>query len=119
MGGRIYCYGGDTSATSDERLTDTNLYYLDITQFADQKTDSLSNKWEKVVPRTPFDPELRNHPNAAVLSDGKRILLHGGLYYPGGKFVNQTIIYDTSTNSWETAPPYVESDRGIRQMYSI
>lgn len=115
MGGRIYCYGGLTSL-SNSQAADTNLYSLDITKFSGQTTESINNNWETVVPNGDFDTESRRAPAAIVLLDQNRLLIQGGNNYYNVKYVNQTIIYDTTTNSWTTGSSYTESNRGTRQM---
>ncbi|CAO3647747.1 unnamed protein product [Mucor hiemalis] len=117
MGGKIYCYGGITSVVESDTVNN-ELYSLDINQLAGQTTESINNNWETVKPSAPFDTELRRIPNAIILSDGKRLLVQGGYGDEKVKYVNQTIIYDTTTNTWTTGSPYVEANRGIRQIYS-
>ncbi|CAO3618092.1 unnamed protein product [Mucor hiemalis] len=116
MGGRIYCYGGLTSL-SNSQAADTNLYSLDITKFSGQTTESINNNWETVVPNGDFDTESRRAPAAIVLLDQNRLLIQGGNNYYNVKYVNQTIIYDTTTNSWTTGSSYTESNRGTRQIH--
>lgn len=115
MGGQIYCYGGFTSVTTSQTVDD-NLYSLNIAQFFGQPVESMNDKWEVIQPNTPFNTESRRIPSAIVLPDGKRFLLQGG-YTKGTKFINQTIIYDTTTNTWQNGSPYTELNRGVRQMY--
>lgn len=114
VGSRIYCWCGDTS-TNGVLALDPNIYSLDVNSFIGQKTDDLSTKWEKIVPSTPFDTEPRELFNAIVLPDKKRILINGGR--TSKKLTNQTIIYDTTTNSWEKSILYADPVRGSRQMY--
>ncbi|CAO3616362.1 unnamed protein product [Mucor hiemalis] len=113
VGGRIYCWSGDTSRTTVLAI-DPNIYSLDVNSFIGQKTDDLSTKWEKIVPSTPFDTEPRELFNAIVLPDKKRILINGGR--TSKKLTNQTIIYDTTTNSWEKSILYADPVRGVRQI---
>lgn len=105
MGGQIYCYGVDDS-----------FYSLNIVGFSGKSVESMNDKWEIIQPNTPFNTESRTTPSAIVLPDGKRFLLQGG-YSKDTKIINQTIIYDTTTNSWQNGSPYIEEDKGVRQMY--
>ncbi|CAO3618088.1 unnamed protein product [Mucor hiemalis] len=117
MGGKIYCYGGITSVIQSDTVNN-ELYSLDINKLTGQTTESINNNWETVQPSASFDTELRRIPNALVLSDGKRLLVQGGYGDVKVKYVNQTIIYDTTTNAWTNGSPYTEANRGIRQIYS-
>lgn len=74
----------------------------------------MRDKWVPVQPSTTFNPEQRRSMTAIALPDGKRLLIQGG--YSNSKLVNQTIIYDSTTNSWKNALPYTEVNRGVRQM---
>lgn len=116
MGGQIYCFGGDTS-TSNVPAMDSNIYSLNIVQFSGQPTDSMSNKWETVKTSQPFVVGARRSPTAIVLPDKKRFLIEGGFNVYNAKYVNQTIIYDTVSNTWQTSAPYTEANRGVRQTY--
>lgn len=117
VGGQIYCYGGFTSVTSSQTVDD-NLYSLNVAQSIGETAESINDKWELVQPSTPFDTESRRIASAIALPNGRQFLLQGG-YTKGTKFINQTIIYDTTTNSWKVASPYSEVSRGVRQMYVI
>lgn len=119
VGGQIYCYGGDTSTTiaSNAGAMDENIYSLNIVQFSGQPTDSMSNKWETVKPNAPFAVGVRRAPAAIVLPDKKRFLIHGGWNVNPFKYANQTIIYDTVSNTWQSGASYNEVDRGVRQTY--
>lgn len=78
----------------------------------------MSNKWEKKIPATNFNLENRRSPTAAVLEDGKRLMIVGGLLVTlNQKFSNQTIIYDTTTNTWTKGLSCTEPNRGTRQVY--
>lgn len=115
MSSRIYCYGGITSVVQSDTV-DNTLYSLEIDQFAGQTTELINGKWDIVEPSAPFDTEQRRIPNAIVLADGKKLLVQGGYGDKNVKYVNQTIIYDMTTNSWTSGSPYAEADRGVRQM---
>ncbi|KAG2230225.1 hypothetical protein BDF21DRAFT_490689 [Thamnidium elegans] len=118
VGGQIYCSGGDTSPslTSDNSI-DTTLYSLNISNFDGKSSDSMSNQWNKVVPASPFQTENRRTPTSIVLSDGKRFLIQGGHNMYGNKLSNQSIIYDTSSNTWSKARSYAIAGVGTKQIY--
>jgi hypothetical protein len=117
VGGQIYCYGGDTSSSLSNFAVDKNLYSLNISQFIGQSTDSMSGHWNTIIPSITFETGNRRTPSSAVLTDGKRLLIQGGLNIPAMTFINQTIIFDTTSNTWQRFSPYSEAGRGARQMY--
>ncbi|KAI7888333.1 uncharacterized protein EV154DRAFT_517978 [Mucor mucedo] len=119
VGGQIYCFGGDTySDFASGNKIDQNIYSLDIAKFSGNETDTLSSKWEKMIPKTTFNLESRRAPTAAVLPDGKSFMIVGGLLTSANqKFSNQTIIYDTATNTWIKGLSCTEPNRGTRQVH--
>ncbi|GAA5798699.1 hypothetical protein HPULCUR_004104 [Helicostylum pulchrum] len=117
VGGQIYCSGGDTSPSlTSGNVIDPTLYSLNISNFDGKSSDSMSNQWNKVVPSSPFQTESRRTPTSIVLSDGKRFLIQGGHNMYGNKFSNQSIMYDTSSNTWSKASSYVIAGVGTKQM---
>jgi hypothetical protein len=110
--GQIYCYGGVLV-----NGVDTGIYSLDISQLVGKETNTMGIMWNKITPAASFDTEQRTGASSIALPDGKKFLIQGGRNSLNNKFTNQTIIYDTSTNTWDTGSPYSEIDRGIRQMY--
>jgi hypothetical protein len=119
VGGQIYCFGGDRSSSLTANFDiDNKMHHLNISQFIGHSTDSMSSHWNTVNPATTFDPELRRAPASIILPDGKTFLIQGGYNVALAKYINQTIAFDTSTNTFTSAPAYSETTRGIRQMYS-
>lgn len=117
VGGQIYCSGGDTSPSFiSGNSIDTTLYSLNISNFDGKSSDSMNNQWNKVVPASPFQTEHRRTPTSIVLPDQKRFLIQGGHNTFGNKFSNQSIIYDTSSNTWSKASSYVVAGVGTKQM---
>lgn len=117
VGGQIYCSGGDTSPSLTSGNTiETSLYSLNISNFNGKSSDSMSNQWNKVEPASPFQTESRRTPTSIVLSDGKQFLIQGGHNMYGNKLTNQSIIYDTSSNTWSKARSYVVDGVGTKQM---
>lgn len=76
----------------------------------------MSSQWNLITPAIPFDTELRRTPASAVLSDGKTFLIHGGHDMLYRKLTNQTISFDTSTETWSRKEPYIDGNNGPRQM---
>ncbi|KAI9273460.1 hypothetical protein EDC94DRAFT_580422 [Helicostylum pulchrum] len=120
VGEKIYCWGGDISATLNSQLTlDEDFYSLDINAFTGQKSDILISQWNKVTPKVPFWMSQRETPTSIALSDGKRFMIYGGFKTgPASKYNNQTVIYDASTNTWAKGTPYTVDNVGVKQIYS-
>ncbi|KAG2236083.1 hypothetical protein INT48_006099 [Thamnidium elegans] len=118
VGGQIYCYGGDTSTSvTAGRVVDESLYSLDINSFGGQKSYTLSSRWKTIVPAVNFNTENRGTPSSIVLSDGKRFMIQGGYNTYGYNYVNQTIIYDTSSNTWSKGTQFTDEKGGPKQIY--
>ncbi|KAI9273451.1 hypothetical protein EDC94DRAFT_594918 [Helicostylum pulchrum] len=119
VGEKIYCWGGDTSPELNSKLTlDEDLYSLDINAFSGRKSDILISQWNKIVPEVRFWIGQRGTPTSIVLSDGKRFMIQGGFKTGPFKYLNQTIIYDTSSNTWAAGSPYTVDNVGVKQIYS-
>lgn len=120
VGGQIYCFGGDVSysLTSNFEI-DTNIYSLNIAQFAGKETETINSQWNTITPGNVFDPEPRRTPTAIALSDGKTFFVQGGQNTLPKKFVNKTIAFDTSTSRWINRQSYTEGNSGTRQMYKF
>lgn len=117
VGKQIYCCGGDMAvADSNYDTIDMNLYALNVSQFIGRPSDSMSSQWNKITYTSPFSIEARRTPTSAVLSDGVRFLINGGHNMYGNKLTNQTIVYDTTANTWTKATSYVVQGLGTRQM---
>ncbi|KAI9273454.1 hypothetical protein EDC94DRAFT_676934 [Helicostylum pulchrum] len=118
VGERIFCWGGDTSPIFNLNPTiDEDIYSLNIKAFVGQKSDILISQWNKVVPTIGFWIGQRRTPTSIALSDGKRLLIQGGDNPGVFKYLNQTAIYDASTNSWAKGTPYMV-DNVVKQIYS-
>lgn len=119
VGGRIYCYGGDTSRNVDMiSVIDENIYSLDIHAFEGKKSYTMSKWWNKIVPAVDFDTENREMPSSIVLSDGKRFMIQGGFNTDSSSYINQTIIYDTSSNTWTKGTQFTNEKGAAKQISS-
>lgn len=77
----------------------------------------MSNQWKQIIPPVNFSPENRRAPISIVLPGDKKFMIVGGYHTAyNQKFSNQTIIYDTATNTWEKGVSCTEEGRGTRQM---
>ena len=76
----------------------------------------MSGQWNQIKPAVPFETEKRRTPAASVPAGGNKFMLQGGFNTFSGKLKNQTIVYDVPSNTWQTALPYTEANRGARQM---
>ncbi|KAI9277439.1 hypothetical protein BY458DRAFT_504986 [Sporodiniella umbellata] len=117
---KIFCFGGDLSRSTSVYDLDTALYSLDINQYRDDDTSSLNNKWTLVHTTNSFSPEFRRAPQFVTLPNENSFLIVGGLmqsYSWHGVLVNQSILYNTVNNTWESVPQYSEPDRKRRQIY--
>ncbi|KAI7895983.1 uncharacterized protein EV154DRAFT_598922 [Mucor mucedo] len=119
VGGQIYCVGGDTNSDfSGGYKIDQNLYSLDVAQFLGKEINTLNDQWKVIVPATSFSFENRRAPISIVLPDEKKLMIVSGYHTAfNQKLSNQTIIYDTVTNTWEKSISYVEEGRGTRQIF--
>lgn len=100
-------------------VVDENIHSLDINAFNGEKSYTLSNKWNTIVPSVDFDTENRREPSSIVLSDGKRFLIQGGYNKNDNNYINQTIIYDTSSNTWTKGTRFTNEKGAVQQMYDI
>ncbi|KAG2201994.1 hypothetical protein INT47_000533 [Mucor saturninus] len=118
VGGQIYCVGGDTSSDfSGSYKIDQNLYSLDVAQFLGKEINALNDQWKVIIPAASFSFENRRAPISIVLPDEKKLMIVSGYHTAfNQKLSNQTIIYDTVTNTWEKSISYGEEGRGTRQM---
>lgn len=117
VGERIYCWGGDTSPTFNLNPTiDEEIYSLNIKAFVGQRSEIMISQWNKMVPTIGFWIGQRRTPTSIALSDGKRLLIQGGDNPGTFKYLNQTAIYDASTNTWTKGSPYTVENIGVRQM---
>ncbi|GAA5796963.1 hypothetical protein HPULCUR_002341 [Helicostylum pulchrum] len=118
VGGQIYCFGGDTAPTFSQNQTmDENIYSLNIKAFAGQKSEIMISQWNKILPDISFETGKRRRPTSIVLSDGKRLLVQGGFNPLEFKYLDQTIIYDTASNTWAKGSAYSVDNVGVRQIY--
>ncbi|KAI8081051.1 hypothetical protein BDF21DRAFT_451946 [Thamnidium elegans] len=116
--GQIYCFGGDTTPVFNHNLTlDEDIYSLNIKAFAGQKSEIMISQWNKILPDVPFETGKRRRPTSIVLSDGKRLMIQGGFSPFGVKYLDQTIIYDTSSNTWAKGSAYSVDNVGVRQIF--
>lgn len=99
------------------QIVDENLYSLDINSFGAQKTYNMNSAWNKIVPAVDFNTENRGTPSSVVLSDGKRFMIQGGYNIFGFSYTNQTIIYDTSSNTWSKGTQFTDEKGGPKQVY--
>ncbi|KAG2236084.1 hypothetical protein INT48_006100 [Thamnidium elegans] len=78
----------------------------------------MISQWDTIVPDVPFWIGGRGTPTSIVLSDEKRLMIQGGNQTGPFRYHNQTIIYDTSSNIWETGSAYSVDNVGVKQIYS-
>jgi hypothetical protein len=73
--------------------------------------------WNVVTYNSPFDIEQdRIQPTVITVGNGKQLLVQGGYNSIKPSIINQTILYDTTTKTWQTLTPYSGSDKIVRQM---
>ncbi|KAI8080980.1 hypothetical protein BDF21DRAFT_493292 [Thamnidium elegans] len=119
VGEQIYCWGGDTSPNFNSKPTlDEDIYSLNINEFSGQRSAIMISQWDTIVPDVPFWIGGRGTPTSIVLSDEKRLMIQGGNQTGPFRYHNQTIIYDTSSNIWETGSAYSVDNVGVKQIYS-
>ncbi|KAG2228896.1 hypothetical protein INT48_003133, partial [Thamnidium elegans] len=97
---------------------DEEIYSLNIKAFIGQRSDIMISQWNKIVPTIRFWIGQRRTPTSIALSDGKRLLVQGGNNPGTFKYLNQTAIYDASTNTWAKGGPYTVDNVGVKQIYS-
>lgn len=95
---------------------DEDIYSLNIKAFAGQNSETMISQWNKILPDIPYGTGKRRRPTSTVLSDGKRLLLQGGFNPQEYKFLGQTIIYDTVSNTWARGSAYSVDNVGVKQM---
>ncbi|GAA5806813.1 hypothetical protein MFLAVUS_000161 [Mucor flavus] len=118
VGGQIYCFGGDTAPIFAQNQTmDEDIYSLNIKAFAGQNSETMISQWNKILPDIPYGTGKRRRPTSTVLSDGKRLLLQGGFNPQEYKFLGQTIIYDTVSNTWARGSAYSVDNVGVKQIF--
>ncbi|KAI9273458.1 hypothetical protein EDC94DRAFT_655364 [Helicostylum pulchrum] len=118
VGGQIYCFGGDiASSFTGPPNMDQDIYSLNISGFIGQKSDIMSGQWNKIIPAVYFYIGPRRIPISTVSSDGKRFMIQGGYNINRHKFRNQTVFYDTSSNSWSTTTPFIDDNGVVKQNY--
>lgn len=112
---KIYCYGG-SPATSENNID--YLSMLDISSYVGSTASELENKWVTVnTAETSINMEHRTNQQSMQLSDGKNLLISGGLtLYTKPALKDQTIVFNADTLSWEAYPNYEEPPFGNRQM---
>jgi hypothetical protein len=112
VNGQIYCFGGYVDQSLDETM-----YALDVSQFEGGSTSLMYSRWNKVTYNSPFDIEKdRIQPAVITVGDGKQLLVQGGHNTMQSSLVNHTILYDTTTKTWQSLAPYSGSDKIVRQM---
>lgn len=78
---------------------------------------NLAKGWSLVVPNNPdYVLEPRRRANAAISNNQTSLLILGGYTYNHTTLQNQTIMYHTNTNTWETLSNYTDSQGRISQM---
>lgn len=113
---KIYCYGGDISNVVNVFRPEGRLYVLDIGQMYGQQSSTFNNKWNEVIASNDFNIEVRRAPESIFFPEQNQIVIVGG-FSSNTPFTNQTIAYDTVSNTWKSLPAYSEPDRPRRQMY--
>ncbi|KAI9356054.1 hypothetical protein BD770DRAFT_390342 [Pilaira anomala] len=117
LSNKIYCFGGYMVGNPN----DDALNSLDIYKNNGGLTQNLNSQWEVVTPApTNLVIGRRGFPQAVAAPDGERLLIQGGYNYDGvGKpIAQQTIAYNSKTNSWETYANYNDiKNGGDRQIY--
>lgn len=76
----------------------------------------MISQWNKILPDIPFGTGKRRRPTSIVLSDRKRLIVQGGFNPQEFKYLDQTIIYDTVSNTWAKGSAYSVDNVGVRQM---
>ncbi|CEG77383.1 hypothetical protein RMATCC62417_12144 [Rhizopus microsporus] len=113
---KIYCYGGDISNVVNVFRPESRLYVLDIGQMYGQQSSTFNNKWNEVIASNNFDVEVRRAPEYVFFPEQNQIVIVGG-FSSNTVFTNQTIAYDTVSNTWKSLPAYSEPNRPRRQIY--
>ena len=90
---------------------------LDVNSNNGTSFQNLINKWEAVAPQSSNNFGFRAFAQAVPFPDGKRLLLQGGYNYENTPLLDQSIVYNAETNSWDKLPNYYDaSNGGDRQM---
>ncbi|GAA5808438.1 hypothetical protein MFLAVUS_001829 [Mucor flavus] len=115
LSNKIYCYGGYILGNSGVDVLNS----LDIYKNDGGPSQNLNSQWEDVTPAASnIVIGRRGFPQAAAAPDGERFLIQGGYNYDAGPIVQQTIAYNSRTNSWEAFNNYKDvNNGGDRQIY--
>lgn len=112
---KIYCYGGARGNFTYELPIDTSMYTLDLAQNATMS--DLASAWQLINTNTNgVIIDARVYPQSAQISDTQLLMSGGFNTLLVDAIQDQTIVYDTSSNSWSSYPNYTEGTYGNRQM---
>lgn len=112
----IYCFGGVPVGGTIN--TDSTINMLDLTISNGDTAAEIQKKWVTVSSDTnDVNIQARYRPQGIALPDGNGFLLSGGFSSTTTPIVDQTIVYNASTNKWSKYPNFEDRSYGNRQMY--
>lgn len=99
-------------------LDNDTLITLDINSNNGAPYQNIISQWVAAVPQSSMiNFGFRAFAQAVPLPDGKRLLIQGGYNYESTPLTDQSIIYNTETNTWEKFSNYYDANNGgDRQM---
>ncbi|KAI8641832.1 hypothetical protein BD408DRAFT_443973 [Parasitella parasitica] len=112
LSGKIYCFGGSLQSG-----VDTSLLTLDIASV----TEDLATKWQEITNATnsnlaTYQPRIK--PQFVPFSDGKNLLLSGGMPESNTSSSPQHLVYNIETNAWKSLADFDDSPNGqTRQIF--
>lgn len=93
---------------------------LDLTICNGETAAEIQKKWMTVSSDTNgVNIQARYRPQAIALPDGNGFLISGGYSSTSTSIVDQTIVYNASTNKWSKYQNFEDGSYGNRQMYYI
>ncbi|KAG2204941.1 hypothetical protein INT46_005367 [Mucor plumbeus] len=112
----IYCFGG--IPVGDNTNSDSTINMLDLTICNGETAAEIQKKWMTVSSDTNgVNIQARYRPQAIALPDGNGFLISGGYSSTSTSIVDQTIVYNASTNKWSKYQNFEDGSYGNRQIY--
>lgn len=113
---KIHCFGGYTGP-NNAMTRDTSFYTLDISNV----TDNFATKWEQITDAMNSNiatNQPRGRPQVAATSDGKNMIISGGIPWSSNSTAPQHLVYNADAKSWTSLADFDDSPNGnFRQMY--
>jgi hypothetical protein len=118
LSNNIYCFGG--IPVGDNANSDSTINMLDLTICNGETAAEIQKKWMAVSSDTNgVNIQARYRPQAIALPDGNGFLISGGYSSTTTSIVDQTIVYNASTNKWSKYQNFEDGSYGNRQMYHM